>query len=175
MPYLRMRAKADDGFTVIEVAMAGLLAVIVIVGLTVSTAAALRQARENRFQQTATAVVLDEMEAVRALDWAQLAMTEVDDSAPLLTADGTHVDATEAGLVGPESLMVDEHGVLEPYTVRMVEGVEYTVWRYVSVIDYQSRRVILEVTWQIAEVSHHQLTSTLVTRATAEQLLTGGA
>ena len=174
MPRNPLRAESDDGFTIVEVVMAGLLAVIVVVGLAGSMAVALRQARDNRFQQTATAVALDEMEAVRALEWAQLAMTSVDGGAPLLAAAGTQVDADAAGLARNEPLMVRSDGVVEPSTVRTVEGVAYTVWRYVTLLDYQSRRVILEVTWDMGEVSHHHLTSTVISRATAEQLVVGG-
>ena len=154
--------------------MAGLLAMIVVVGLAGSMAVALRSARENRVQQTATAVALDEMEAVRSLEWAQLAMSSVDGGAPLLTAAGTAVDGAAAGLPRDEPLMVAEAGAVEPFTLRTVEGVTYTVWRYVTLLDYQSRRLVLEVVWDMGEVTHHHLTATIITRATAEQTVIGG-
>jgi hypothetical protein len=173
MPRIRPRPQASAGFTVIEVAVAGLLAMIVIVGMAGSMAVALRQARDTRFQQTATAVALDEMEAVRALEWAQLAMTSVDGDAPLLTTAGTAVDGDAAGLEGDEWLVVEEGGVVEPSATRTVEGVTYRIWRYVTLLDYRNRRVTVEVEWDIEAAAHHQLTSTIISRATAEQLVTG--
>jgi type II secretory pathway pseudopilin PulG len=173
MPRNPLGAESDDGFTIVEVVMAGLLAVIVVVGLAGSMSVALREARYNRFQQTATAVALDEMEAVRALEWAQLAMSSVDGGAPLLTAAGTAVDGAAAGLPRDEPLMVAESGAVEPFTLRTVEGVTYTVWRYVTLLDYQSRRFVLEVVWDIGEVTSHHLTATVITRATAEQTVIG--
>jgi len=173
MPRIRPRPKASAGFTVIEVAVAGLLAMIVIVGMAGSMAVALRQARDTRFQQTATAVALDEMEAVRALEWAQLAMTSIDGDAPLLTTTGTAVDGDAAGLEGDEWLVVEEGGVVEPSSTRTVEGVTYRIWRYVTLLDYRNRRVTVEVEWDMEAAGHHQLTSTIISRATAEQLVTG--
>lgn len=170
-----LRRPAEGGFTIVETAMAGILAVIVFTGLAGSLTAALREARENRYQQTATAVALTELEEVRALEWAALAMTSVDGDAPLLAANGIQLDGAAVGLPRDETLAVADDGAVEPSSVETVDGTSYTVWRYVTMPDYDSRRLVFEIVWQNESGTHHHLTSVMITKATGEQLVVGGA
>jgi hypothetical protein len=131
-------------------------------------------ARDNRFHQDAVAVALTELEAARAVTWEELALTEVDATAPLLAASGVAVDGAALGLTSDEGLVVNGAGVVEPRSDLIVEGVPYTVWRYVSLPDRDSRRMTIEITWTDDGRDHSFLTSTLLTDATTDEIGVSG-
>ena len=174
--YLKSRRGGglDGGFTIIEVVAGSLLAAIIVIAIGQSISFAVRGARDNRFQQTATAIVLTESEDARALSWDELAMTEVNAGAPLLAANGQSISGSDLGLTVDEGLAVTDDGLLEPTEVVTIDGVAYTVWRYVSLPDWETKRVTVQVLWTEKGTSHTRLTSMVVTDVTADEVGVGG-
>ena len=171
---LSRAASGEAGFTIIETIAGAVITVIIVVALGQAMSIAMGGARNNRFHQNAVAVALTELEAARAVSWEELALTEVDAEAPLLTASGVALDGSALGLAADEGLAMLETGVVEPRLDVEVEGVPYTVWRYVSLPDRDSRRMTIEITWIDDGRSHSFLTSTLLTDATADEIGVSG-
>jgi type II secretory pathway pseudopilin PulG len=167
-------AAGEAGFTIIETIAGAVITVIIVVALGQALSIAMSGARDNRFHQDAVAVALSELEAARAVTWDELALTEVDATAPLLAASGEALDGPALGLAADEGLAVTATGVVEPRLDVVVEGVPYTVWRYVSLPDRDSRRMTIEITWVDDGRSHSFVTSTLLTDATTDEIGVSG-
>ena len=167
-------ADREAGFTIIETIAGAVITVIIVVALGQAMSIAMGGARDNRFHQDAVAVALTELEAAGALTWGELARTEVDATAPRLAASGVALAGAALGLPADEGLVVNGTGVVEPRIDVVVEGVPYTVWRYVSLPDRDSRRMTIEITWIDDGRSHSFVTSTLLTDATADEIGVAG-
>jgi type II secretory pathway pseudopilin PulG len=177
MPASRKRRSSgtsEHGFTIIEVLAGSLLAAIIVIAVGQSVSFAVRGARDNRFQQTATAISLTETEDARALSWDELAMTEVDVTAPLLAANQESISGDDLGLALDEGLALTEDGLVEPSEMITIDGVAYTVWRYVSLPDWETKRFTVQVLWIEEGIPHSRLSSTLVSDATADEVGVGG-
>lgn len=158
----------DEGFTIVETTVAAVLAVILIVGMSQSMFVAILGARDNRLQQSGQAIALEQIEMARGMTWDELRMAFVEGTAPLLAASGIAVSGAEAGLDADEVLSVDAAaGAVTPQATETRDGVEYTIWRYVTAPDFDTRRFIVEVTWQVEDRPERFVASTLLSEASA--------
>jgi type II secretory pathway pseudopilin PulG len=164
----------EAGFTIIETIAGAVITVIIVVALGQALSVAMGGARDNRFRQDAVAVALSELEAARAVTWEELALTEVDATAPLLADSGVALDAAPLGLPADEGLVVTADGTIAPRVEEVVEGVLYTVWRYVSLPDRDTRRMTIEITWTDDGRDHSFVTSTLLSDASADEIGVSG-
>jgi type II secretory pathway pseudopilin PulG len=165
---LGMCCRSDDGFTIVEGLVAMALVVLFFVAFTTTVSGALRGSRNARLTQTATAVVVDHLEAVRGFAWHEVAMTEVDLEAPLIDEDGLVLVGEDAGLPYDEPLFVSAFGIISPKVTEVVENTEYTVWTYVSETPEEMRRIVVLVTWEYAGEPKRFQSSTLVAEPAAE-------
>ncbi|MBM3695415.1 MAG: hypothetical protein FJW79_05730 [Actinobacteria bacterium] len=144
-----MRGRTDSGFSVIEVVVASGLSVILVALLGSVLAAALRGAQISRDYQVAVGLGSEQVEQLRSLSWAELAMSSVDEAAPWLTPDHTTLSGAASGLGHDEVLVVmPAGGAVAPSAVRTMSGLQYTAWRYVSRVSADVRRVTVLVEWQ---------------------------
>ncbi len=157
----------ERGFTIIETSVAAFLTVIILVGFSQTMFLALASARDNRLQLSANAVALEQIEMARGLPWEQLRMSYVDPYAPLLTESKEAVRGEAAGLPTDEVLSVDSLGTVYPMIVKTRDGVEFTIWRYVTAPDLESRRLVVEVIWYVDQRPERYLASTLLSEASA--------
>ena len=156
----------DAGFSIIETAVAGSLAAIFVIGMGMSMLIAMSGARDTRLQQAAHAVALERIEIARGTPWDGLRMSSIEPSAPFLTAEQNAVDADAASLVVDEVLAVDgTDGQIPPLIVETREGVTYTVWIYVTAPDFDTRRVIVDVRWDVDGRPERFVSSTLISEA----------
>ncbi len=167
------RTRADDGFTVVELAVATLLALALLLALGGTLQNALWGSRTNRFRQEATAVAMERLEFARALQWDRLGMAAVDPAAPLLGAEFDVLSAYESGLGGDEPLIVCEVGRLDPKVVETVEDVTFTTWTYVTDVSDSLRRVFVLVTWHVDDNVFSYRTDTLVSKVSAGGAIVG--
>jgi prepilin-type N-terminal cleavage/methylation domain-containing protein len=156
------RSRGEDGFTIIESLVAMTVLLILAGAFAGLMATTLRTARANHAAQVATGIGVEHLERTRASTWAQLAMPSVNDEAPMIDLSTRSLDAEEVGLDADEALVVEPIGVVDPRVVEEVDGVTYTVWRYVSEAGPGLRRVTVLVTWTFGEMPWTRLTSTLV-------------
>lgn len=159
------RLRPDGGFTVAEAAVALLLVALVFLGFSTSLMSSLRASRDNRFRQTGTAVVTEYLEAGRSLVWDEVAMPYVDDTAPMVSADGTSLVGAEAGLGSDEVLLVSGAGLVFPMTIENSDGNEYTVWSYVTLGPRGLRRLMVLAEWEFEGGPRHFQSSTLIAEA----------
>ncbi len=157
----------ERGFTIIETSVAAFLTVVFLVGFSQTMFVALASARDNRLQLAANAVALELIEMARGLPWEQLRMSYVDPYAPLLTESRESVSGAEAGLPVDEVLSVDSLGTVYPMVMEQRDGVYFTIWRYVTAPDLESRRFVVEVAWYVDERPERYLASTVLSEASA--------
>ena len=157
----------ERGFTIIETSVAAFLTVVFLVGFSQTMFVALASARDNRLQLSANAVALEQIEMARGLPWEQLRMSYVDPYAPLLTESRESVSGDAAGLPTDEVLFVDYLGTVYPMVMETRDGVEFTIWRYVTAPDLESRRFVVEVVWYVDERPERYLASTMLSEASA--------
>jgi hypothetical protein len=167
------RGADDDGFTVVELAVATLLALALLLALGGTLQNALWGSRTNRFRQDATAVAMERLEFARALQWDRLGMGSVDPQAPLLGAGLDALSAIESGVGSDEPLIVCEVGRLDPKVVETVEDVTFTTWTYVTDVSDSLRRVFVLVTWQVDDDVFTYRTDTLVSKVSAGGAVVG--
>lgn len=158
----------DAGFSIIETAVAGSLAAIFVIGMGMSMLLAMSGARDSRLQQAAQSVALERIELARGTPWEGLRMSAIHADAPFLNSSQTAVSADAASLVADEVLAVDgTDGVIEPLVVQDREGVTYTVWTYVTAPDFDTRRVIVDVRWDVDGRPEQFVSSTLMSGASS--------
>lgn len=139
----------DGGFTLVELMVAVLIGVIVSVAFTTTLRSALSGSRSNRFRQEATSVAMEQFEHARSLQWEELAMAQIDPSAPLIDGYDETLLASLTGLTQDEPLLQCSGGGVDPVTVRIVDDVTYTTWTYVTKMSDSLRRVVVLVTWNV--------------------------
>jgi hypothetical protein len=164
---MRERVSTDDGFTVIEAAVALALSILVFTALTTSVTAALNGSRSNRYHQIATGVAMSHIEMARSLEWEEVAMPYVDPDSPVLDVGGNSIDGGAVGVPTDEILVVDAaYGAVGPTTWEVVDGITYTVWSHVTEVG-DLRRVVVVVSWDIGDSTRVFQSSTLVSEVSA--------
>ncbi len=162
------RGASDGGFTLVEVSVAGILAISFILAASAAFGSAFRVTRSNNLREQATAVVSDQLEYVRGLTWSEVAMTTVYTDAPMLNDPGTQLVGSEAGFSGNETLFVQPAtGLVYPYGTYEVDGTTYGVWRYVTSGPGGTRRFVVLATWSNEGVDESLVSGTLVSEVTA--------
>ncbi len=141
------RRSGEEGFTLVELSVAMVIAVIVMVAASSSLQSALSGSRSNRFRQEATAVAMATFEHARSLEWEQLAMAGVDPQDPWIT-DGM-LPASASGLDQDEPILECPTGVLAPITTETVGQIPFTTRTYVTDVSETLRRVYVLVDWEI--------------------------
>lgn len=160
--------RRESGFSLVEVSVAASLVVAFALAFATSFGVAFGATRGNLLRQTATGVVNEEFEYVRALTWTELAMSSVDTSAPLLDATKQLLVGAEVGFAGTETLAVfADTGLITPWRKYIVDGQDYQVWRYVTHAGGGIRRFVALVTWSEDGASESLLSSTLLSEVTA--------
>jgi hypothetical protein len=89
-------------------------------------------------------------------------MPHVDGSAPLIDGDAGMLLSDETGLPADEPLVVSEWGMVDPVVTEVADGVEYTVWSYVSEAPDGMRRFTVLATWDSAGSERSFKSSTLL-------------
>src|SRR3970282_3018538 len=95
--------RRESGFSLVEVSVAASLVVAFALAFATSSGVAFGAARGTLLRQTATGVVNEEFEYVRALTWTELAMSSVDTSAPLLDDTKQLLVGADGGFAGHET------------------------------------------------------------------------
>jgi hypothetical protein len=161
------RGTNEDGFTVIEAAVALALSILVFTALTTSVTAALNGSNENRYQQLATGIVMSHLEIARSLEWDEVAMSHVDPGSPVLDSTGGSLRGVAVDLAVDEMLVVDgAEGLVFPRTEEVADGVGYTVWSHVTAVG-DLRRVVVVVTWNVGATTRVLQGSTLVSEVSS--------
>ncbi len=162
----RVRAQRDDGFTLIEVAISLMLAVILFSVIGTLLMASVRQSREARGQAAATELSVEGIEVTRALPWDELAMVDTQTGDTRIA--GGMLLASAVDLPSDETLVIDgtDGSVQSKYTVT-IDLLDYDVYQYVTEVQPGLRRAMVVVTWDAGPSlrSHH--TSALISEARA--------
>ncbi|MBU1493136.1 MAG: hypothetical protein KJ956_04140 [Actinobacteria bacterium] len=141
--------RRDEGFTLTELTVALMLAVIMMIAIAGTLRGALANSRSNRFRQEATSIAMEAFEYSRRLGWDNLAMASIDPQAPMIDPVAGVLIASETGLTSNEELLVCATGALPPKTTIVVEDITYTAWVYVTTVNPSLRRVMVEIDWEI--------------------------
>ena len=142
------RLRREEGFSLLELTVALMLAVVFMVAVAGTLRGALAASRSNRFRQEATAMAMESFEHARSLGWDFLAMDEIDPQAPMIDPETGVLLYYESGLASNEDLLVCATGQLAPKTVMTVEDITYTTWTYVTKVNASLRRVVVLVMWE---------------------------
>lgn len=156
------RRRRDGGFTLIESIVAMSIFLVLFAAFGMAMRAAWNSALINRSTQTATAIGVEHLERARSIAWAELALTHIDADAPLIDASAALLLASEADIEANEALVVSSAGVVSPWAIEGRDGMDYTVWLYVSEAGNGLSRVLVLVTWQVGEADLSHRASTLV-------------
>jgi prepilin-type N-terminal cleavage/methylation domain-containing protein len=157
-----IRRRRDGGFTLIESIVAMSIFLVLFAAFGMAMRAAWNGALINRSTQSATAIGVEHLERARSLAWDELALTHIDAGAPLIDASASLLLASEAEIEANERLVVASAGLVSPWAVEGRDGIDYTVWLYVSQAGDGLRRVLVLVTWQVGEAGLSHRASTLV-------------
>jgi hypothetical protein len=150
----------------VEVTMGAVIAVILLSAVAAMMVGVMSGARQVRLRQEAVALTGEQVDWVRGLDWGEIALVEIDATAPL--TDGVSLLAAEAEIPADEPLLVNGTGVVEPKTILTADGTEYTIWTYVSSMSAGLRRVLVHVTWDYGGSTQSHRTSTILSEVSTE-------
>lgn len=158
-------ARGEAGFTLVEVVVAMVLAVVVLTGLTLTMGTALKASRDNRIQRQATVLALEHLEFARSVSWGELATSE-----PVLGWDPRILHPADKEVLGSamdlpsdETIVSDfSNGLIETYTDTTLDGITFDVSTYVTQPEPSVRRVIVFVDWTTNGVAHEHFTMALV-------------
>jgi type II secretory pathway pseudopilin PulG len=171
----RRRSGADGGFSLIELAVAGVIAAMLVAAIAGTLRAAIGTSRADRLRQEATAILVERVEEARSLGWDSLAMAALDPGAPLIDPGSGALLGAEAGLPGDEALLVCDGGGVVPKAVEAAGGETFTSWAYVTRLSADLRRVVVLVTWVADGVPGSFLSSTVVSDVSAGGAIVTGA
>jgi len=169
------RLRREASFSLIELAVAGLLAVLLVAAIGGTLHAVLGSSRDSRLHQEATAITVERVEQVRALAWDSLALTAIDLNAPLIDPATGSLLGSEAGLPGDEALLVCEGGAVTPKSVKTAGGVTFTSWTYVTRLTADLRRVLVMVEWESDGAPASFQSSTVISDVSAGGAIVTGA
>lgn len=160
---------SEEGFSIIEVAIATMMVVLFFMAFAMSIDASTNNVRGNRNNTSAAGLMAEEIEFARSLRWDELAMTGVDTGSPLLVPGQTTVSGSKVGLSSNEPLVVDPaNGQVSPRGQATLEENTYTKWRHVTSAGTDLRRVIVLISWVQQGTPRTLQTTTLISRVTAE-------
>jgi type II secretory pathway pseudopilin PulG len=163
----RRKDAGQEGFGLVELIVAVLLSVALLVALAGTLRSALSGSRDNRFRQEATSLAMERLEVARAVEWDQLAMSEIDSAAPLIDANEELLLAAAAELPEDETLRTCVTGTLEPRIDHAVQDVTFTTWTYVTQLSDTLRRVYVLVEWNGEDGERSHRTSTIISTISA--------
>lgn len=173
--HIRAGERPDDreaGFTLVEVAVAMVISVLLMIGLTITVGNALRAVRHNRSAQQATALVLERLEFARSIPWDNLAMADI-----AIPTDPRLLSPTDRRLVGStvdvpaDELLVEDttSGWAETYRTEVFDEQEFQVATYVTEVDTELRRVVAVVEWEVVDGGERRRhASTLISKVTSD-------
>jgi len=127
---MRTAHSGDRGFTLIESAVALLIAAFIFTALGQTVATALRASGERRLEQQATALTNEAVELVRDLGFDEVALLP-----PASDPTRLPVSTFDPG-TGPENIFEDPAGGIPlQVTSETFNGITYTLTRYVTWVD----------------------------------------
>ncbi len=158
--------KHDEGFTVIEAAVAVSLLAFLVAALGVVIAMTARAVGERRLEQDAAVLASEMLEEARDLDYVNL----VHDSADATLPAGLSVDPDGPGPVGTEQLIFGSCGVNPAVFARTENGATFTVIRLVTWVDTDTsdsevedhKRLSVAVTWTSRGIAREHRAEALV-------------
>lgn len=152
---MRALHKREEAFTLIEAAVAMVVATIIFVLLGGALGASLNASREARIQQEATSLANQYAELARSVAWSELAMDAVETGDPRVS--GGQLLASAAETPANETLFVDSLGLIDARFTETIDTTDFTVWQYVTSITPDLRRVVVFVDWEGRRTarSHH--------------------
>jgi type II secretory pathway pseudopilin PulG len=162
--------RRDGGFTLIEASVALLIAAFIFVALGQTIAWALRSAEERRLEQQAAALTAEVVEAVRDLEFEQVALLPPGSDPSRLPAS-TYDPGT-----GPEPIIEDSLAAIpSQVTTENFNSVTYTLTRYVTWVDDNPldtetedyRRLTVVAEWQSRGLKRTEELQTFVARQSA--------
>ncbi len=165
----------ERGFSLVELAVAGLLAAMLVAAIAGTMKAAIGTSRASRLHQEATAIMVERMEQARALPWDTLALAAIDATAPLIDPGAGALLGAEAGLPGDEELLVCEGGAVPAKSVKTAGGVTFTSWAYVTRLSTDLRRLVVMVEWESGGVPATFQSSTVISDVSAGGAIVTGA
>jgi len=158
--------RRDGGFTLIESAVALLIATFILVALGQTIATALRASEARRLEQQADALIAEVIEEVRDFEYADLALDSGD---PTLLP----ITVFDAGS-GSEPLIVETGGGLNPQvSTETFNTITFTLTRYVTWVDDDPsdtstedyKRMTVVATWDHRGSTRTEQRDTLVSLA----------
>ena len=166
------RPADEGGFTIVETVLAITIAAMVFTATALMLGQALKGTLLARQNEQAAEVLTAEIEAIRSMDYAAIAMVPSDltgDAA--VTGTPAAVDHDRTGPLAAEPVSVSATGGVNPH-IRTLQhnGTTYTITRYVSevtdtaVASARVKRVTAIARWQSGSREHERISSTLVTR-----------
>lgn len=141
----RKKNKQEDGFSLIEAAVALLVSMILFSMLAVTLQSSFNSARESRTQEQATAISNDYIELARGMTWDEMAMDAVESGDPRVSSG--NLLATAADVASDEPLVVSGTGLLDSKFTEDIDGDTFTVWQYVTTINAELKRIVVFVDW----------------------------
>ncbi|NNL70187.1 MAG: type II secretion system protein [Acidimicrobiia bacterium] len=163
--------RQDDGFTLIEAAVALLIASFIFVALGQTIAWALRSAEERRLEQQAAALTAEVVEAVRDLSYEEVALLPPA-SDPTRLPDSTYDPGT-----GDEPIVEDSvAGIPSQVSTETFNSVTFTLTRYVTWVDDNPldsetedfRRLSVVAEWESRGVARTEELQTFIARQSAD-------
>ncbi|MDO8107795.1 prepilin-type N-terminal cleavage/methylation domain-containing protein [Isoptericola sp. b441] len=169
-------ARPDDGFGLIEMVVALLIAGVVFGALATTLVAGLRTSLYGRQNQQATDAMTAELERLRAVDFGSLTMDSTDlagdprilncSGTPCLMVDGTPETLVlgTGGAVTPHIKTVDD-GTAAGVANQTVNGTTFTVSSYITASDQpvdQAVRATVFVNWTTGSTPHERSISSMI-------------
>ncbi|NNC93173.1 MAG: type II secretion system protein [Acidimicrobiia bacterium] len=163
--------RRDGGFTLIEAAVALLVATFIFVALGQTIAWALRSSEERRLEQQAAALTSEVVEAARDLSYEQVALL------PAVSDPSRLPASTFDPGTGPEPIVEESlAGIPSQVTTETFNSTTYTLTRYVTWVDDNPldseaedyRRFTVVAEWQSRGVKRTEELQTFVARQSAD-------
>ncbi len=156
-------ARSDDGFTLVELMIALVLAAMMFLALGFTLVAAMSGTADSRRNQQAGDFISERLEGYRSADYASVAMRS-----PL--GVDSRIDATnkfDPGTGVKEPIIADPAGVVVPRETVRRDGTTYDIATYVTVPADSGgtepyKRLTTIVTWRLAGLTHSRRATTYV-------------
>ena len=146
----------------LEVVIGAALAVILLSAVAAMLVGAMSGARQVRLRQEAVALAGEQIDFVRGLEWTEVGMVSIDDTAPMI--DGVSLLAAEVNLTEDEPLLVLDGGMVAPVSTVTADETGYTIWSYVTSLPDGLRRLVVLVTWEYGDSTQTHRSSTILSQ-----------
>lgn len=168
-PRIGERSARDAGVSLVESSMALMLLALIVAWVASSIGSTGRAIADAHSQEQATQLALEGVEWARSVTWSELRLD------PSTVPGDPNVHSLDRALVGANFDLASDEPLVEggedalipPFYQETLDTTTFTVRSYVTDAGTGLRRVVVEVTWEVASSRRRYFASTMISELSA--------